>query len=142
MTSQELATVAQERLPITILVLDNAQLGMVRQWQDRVYEGRHAAVRFDEQPGHPDFVRLAEAYGVPGWDVRDAAALDEALAASLAISGPSLLRIAVDARVDNHPMMPAGTSYDDFYGHCVPAPGRLFTEDDARHIEETRHAHD
>jgi hypothetical protein len=39
-------------------------------------------------------------------------------------------------------MMPAGTSYDEFHGHCVPAPGRLFTEDDDRRIEETHHAHD
>jgi acetolactate synthase-1/2/3 large subunit len=98
-------------------------------------------VRFDAHPGPPDFVRLAAAFGVPGWDVRDPAALGAALASSLSIDGPSLLRVAVDPRVDNYPMMPAGGDYDEYHGPCVPAPGRLFSEDDARQIEEIRHAH-
>jgi acetolactate synthase-1/2/3 large subunit len=140
MTSQELSTVAQEHLPIVVLILDNQQLGMVRQWQDRVYDGRHAAVRFDERPGHPDFGLLATAYGIAYADVTTAPELDAALAAALARDAATVIRIAVDPRVDNLPMMPAGTDFRRFYGNCVPAPGQLFTPAEAREIAEATHA--
>ena len=139
MTLQELATVAEEHLAITIVVLDNGQLGMVRQWQDRVYDGRHESVRLDGRGGHPDFVALAAAYGIPAWSVEHPDDLQPALAAAAATSGPSLVRVAIDARIDNAPMMPAGTSYDEYDGGCVTAPGRLFTDDDAARIEEAGH---
>ena len=136
MTSQELATVTQEGLPIIILVLDNGQLGMVRQWQDRVYDGHHAAVRFDQAPGHPDFAPLARAYGLDAADVADAADLDAALAAALARPGATLLRIAVDGAVDNLPMMPAGGDFSQFHGNCVARPGEPFSGDEGPAVAE------
>jgi acetolactate synthase-1/2/3 large subunit len=139
MTSQELATVAQEGLSIVVLVLDNGQLGMVRQWQDRVYDGRHSAVRFDDRPGHPDFCLLARAYGIAAAEVGSAAELDAALDAALERPGATLIRVAVDPRVDNQPMMPAGTDYSRFHGHCVARPGEPFTGAAAAG-EEIRHA--
>lgn len=139
MTSQELATVAQERLPIVILVLDNGQLGMVRQWQDRVYDGRHAAVHFAGRPGHPDFCALARAYGIAASEAHDAAALDAALEAALARDGATLIRVAVDGRVDNLPMMPAGTDFSRFYGNCVARPGELFAGAEAVALREACH---
>jgi acetolactate synthase-1/2/3 large subunit len=140
MTLQELATVAQEHLPITIIVLDNAQLGMVRQWQDRVYAGRHSAVRFDTAPGHPDFVRLAAAYGVPAESVADEPALRAALARSAASRGPMLLRVPVAPTVDNAPMMPAGTDLASYHGLCVATPGEPYAAAERRAIEEAAHA--
>jgi acetolactate synthase-1/2/3 large subunit len=139
MTSQELATVAQEGLPILALILDHAQLGMVRQWQDRVYDGRHTAVRFDQRPGHPDFGLLARAYGLPFADARTVAELDAALDAALERGGPAVIRVAVDGTVDNLPMMPAGTDFSRFYGNCVSRPGELFVGGEARAIEEAAH---
>ena len=139
MTSQELATVAQEQLKIVILVLDNQQLGMVRQWQDRVYQGRHAAVRFDDRPGHPDLCLLAQAYGLAADDVSRPEQLDAALEAALARDGATLIRIAVDPQVDNQPMMPAGTDYSHFHGNCVAHPGELFAGEEARLLEEAAH---
>jgi acetolactate synthase-1/2/3 large subunit len=139
MTSQELATVAQEGLPIIALILDNAQLGMVRQWQDRVYDGRHTAVRFDQRPGHPDFGLLARAYGLPFADARTVAELDAALDAAIERGGPAVIRVAVDGSVDNLPMMPAGTDFSRFYGNCVSRPGELFVGGEARAIEEAAH---
>jgi acetolactate synthase-1/2/3 large subunit len=136
MTSQELATVAQEGLGIVILVLDNGQLGMVRQWQDRVYAGRHSAVRFDDRPGHPDFVLLARAYGISAAEVSSPAELDAALDAAVARDDATLLRVAIDPAVDNLPMMPAGTDFSRFYGNCVPRPGQLFSEAEARLVQE------
>jgi acetolactate synthase-1/2/3 large subunit len=136
MTAQELATVAQEELPIVILVLDNQQLGMVRQWQDRVYDGRHSAVRFDGRAGHPDFCRLAEAYGIAAADVGAPEALLPALEEALARPGATLIRVAVDARIDNLPMMPAGSDFSRFYGNCVSRPGELFAGGEARQLAE------
>jgi len=139
MTCQELATVAQEDLPIIILILDNQQLGMVRQWQDRVYEGRHEAVRFDTRPGHPDFCLLAQAYGLNAAEVARAEELDAALDQALARGGATLIRIAVDPASDNQPMMPAGTDYSQFHGNCVARPGELFAGEEARLLEEAAH---
>ena len=139
MTAQELATVAQEGLRIVILVLDNQQLGMVRQWQDRVYEGRHAAVRFDERAGHPDFCLLARAFGVAADEVTSEEELGPALDGALQRDGATLIRIAVDARVDNLPMMPAGSDFSRFYGNCVPQPGQLFGAAEQRAVAEAAH---
>lgn len=136
MTAQELATLAQEHLPVVVLLLDNAQLGMVRQWQDRVYDGRHEAVRFDARPGHPDFVMLARAYGVAAFDVRTPDELAPALAAATMTRAPALIRIAVDSSIDNQPMMPAGEDYGHFGGLCVPRPGQLFSESETALMEE------
>jgi acetolactate synthase-1/2/3 large subunit len=139
MTAQELATVAQEGLKIIILVLDNQQLGMVRQWQDRVYDGRHAAVRFDERAGHPDFCLLARAFGIAAAEVTSEEQLGPALDAALQRDGATLIRIAVDARVDNLPMMPAGTDFSRFYGNCVAQPGELFGAAEQRALAEAAH---
>jgi acetolactate synthase I/II/III large subunit len=140
MTSQELATVAQERLPLVVLVLDNAQLGMVRQWQDREYDRLHAAARFDATAGHPDFAALAAAYGVAGADVTRPEDLGPALAEALRRGGPTLIRIAVDPGVDNFPMMPAGQTFADYHGNCVERPGEPFGPAEAREIAEASDA--
>ncbi len=62
MTMVELSTVVQERLPIKIIIINNGFLGMVRQWQDVFYNKRHAGTPLF----NPDFVKIAEAYGIPG----------------------------------------------------------------------------
>jgi acetolactate synthase-1/2/3 large subunit len=139
MSSQELATVAQEGLGIVMLILDNGQLGMVRQWQDRVFDGRHAAVHFADRPGHPDFCLLARAYGIPAADVSDPAALDRALRAALARRGATVIRIAVDPRVDNLPMMPAGTDFSRYHGNCVARPGEPFDAAETAALAEAAH---
>jgi len=139
MTGQELATVAQEGLKIVILVLDNRQLGMVRQWQDRVYEGRHEAVHFGARPGHPDFALLARAYGLAADEVSSPEHLRPALDAALARDGATLIHITVDPLVDNLPMMPAGTDFSHFHGNCVLRPGEPFTGAEARALAEAAH---
>ena len=136
MTAQELATLVQEDLKVIMLVLDNQQLGMVRQWQDRVYAGRHEAVHFGRRRGHPDFVRLAQAYGVDAVEVSSPSMLDAALDAAVASDRPALIRVAVDPAIDNAPMMPAGTDFSHFQGHCVARPGELFSGAEARLLTE------
>ncbi|EBV7178939.1 acetolactate synthase 3 large subunit, partial [Salmonella enterica subsp. enterica serovar Thompson] len=82
MNIQELSTCLQYNLPVKILNLNNAQLGMVKQWQDMIYEGRHSHSYMDSLP---DFVKLAEAYGHVGIQITDPAKLDEQLAYALSL---------------------------------------------------------
>ena len=131
MNSQELATLSQERLKLIVLVLDNGQLGMVRQWQDRVYGGRHTAVWFNNDAGHPDLVLLAAAYGLAGCNVGSEAELDAALEKALRADRATIIRVLVEPEIDMLPIMPAGHNLSDFYGNCVPAPGKLFSESEA-----------
>ena len=104
MTLQELGTVMQERLPVKVLILDNAYLGMVRQWQSLFFGGRYSEVGL----ANPDFVRIAEAYGIPAERVSDRGELAGALDRLLAADGPRLLAVAVGREDDVFPMIPAG----------------------------------
>jgi len=104
MTLQELGTVMQERLPVKVLILDNAYLGMVRQWQALFFGGRYSEVGL----ANPDFVRIAEAYGIPAERVSDRSELAGALERLLAAQGPRLLAVAVAREDDVFPMIPAG----------------------------------
>ena len=109
MTLQELGTIMQERLPVKVLILDNAYLGMVRQWQSLFFGGRYSEVGL----ANPDFVRIAEAYGIPGERVSQRSDLVAALERLLAAHGPRLLAVAVGREDDVFPMIPAGAGIAD-----------------------------
>ena len=83
MNIQELSTCLQYNLPVKILNLNNAQLGMVKQWQDMLYEGRHAHSYMNSLP---DFVKLAESYGHVGIKITDPATMEAQLAEAMAIT--------------------------------------------------------
>jgi acetolactate synthase-1/2/3 large subunit len=112
MTAQELATCAVERIAIKVLILNNAHLGMVRQWQELFYDERYSEVElgFDV----PDYVKLAEAYGGVGLRCERAEDVDATLEKALAVEG---VPAVVDFRVDTHegvfPMVPAGRPNDE-----------------------------
>ena len=86
MTLAELATAAIHKLPVKCLIINNNFLGMVRQWQELFFDNRLSGV---DLVGNPDFVKLAEAYGVKAWRIRRPADVDRILAA-----GPRLRRRA------------------------------------------------
>jgi acetolactate synthase-1/2/3 large subunit len=109
MTLQELATVIQERLPIRIGVFNNGYLGMVRQWQELFFDARYESTRLL----NPDFVRLAEAYGIRGWKVTKPDEVGEAVAEARGHPGPALIefQIAQEGEDGNvYPMVPAGAA--------------------------------
>ena len=109
MTLQELGTVMQERLPVKILILDNAFLGMVRQWQSLFFGGRYSEVGL----ANPDFVRISEAYGIAAERVSERTELAGALERLVAAKGPRLLTVAVAREDDVFPMIPAGAGISD-----------------------------
>ncbi|MDR3424842.1 MAG: biosynthetic-type acetolactate synthase large subunit [Alphaproteobacteria bacterium] len=110
MNSQEMATAVQENLPIKILLLNNAALGMVRQWQELCHGKRYAASKGKAQP---DFVKLAEAYGWRGSRCVAPQLLDKALRELIKTVGPCLLDCRVDANENCYPMIPAGNGHDE-----------------------------
>lgn len=113
MNIQELSTCLQYNLPVKILNLNNAQLGMVKQWQDMLYEGRHAHSYMNSLP---DFVKLAEAYGHVGIKITDPAKLDEQLAYALSLKDKLVfIDVYVDRNEHVYPMQIAGQSMRDMW---------------------------
>jgi acetolactate synthase-1/2/3 large subunit len=108
MTLAELATIAQERLDINVAVINNGYLGMVRQWQEFFYERRYAAT-----PLHnPDFVKLAEAYGLSARAVRQRADVLEAVGEARRHRGGYVIDFCVEQEDTVYPMVPAGADLD------------------------------
>ena len=113
MNIQELSTCLQYNLPVKILNLNNAQLGMVKQWQDMIYEGRHSHSYMDSLP---DFVKPAEAYGHVGIQITDPAKLDEQLAYALSLKDRLVfIDVLVDKNEHVYPMQLAGQSMRDMW---------------------------
>ena len=102
---------AINKLPIKIVIINNRYLGMVRQWQSLFYENRLSGV---DMVGNPDFVKLAEAYGVKGFRIKRSADVRRIVAAAMAYNdGPCVIEAEV-AKEDNvFPMIPAGGSMAD-----------------------------
>ena len=90
MNMQEIATMVQEQIPVKMAIFNNGYLGMVRQWQQFFHGRRYSATPI----WSPDYVKLAEAYGVAGWRVEDAGQTREALRAAMADAGPRAGRIS------------------------------------------------
>ena len=109
MTSQELATVAQENLPVKIALINNGYLGMVRQWQEMFFENHLKEVPI---PG-PEFVKLSEAYGIPAMRVTDQEDVMPALRQAQSHDGPYLIEFVVDPSVNLYPMVPPGGTLGD-----------------------------
>ncbi|BAS27110.1 biosynthetic-type acetolactate synthase large subunit [Limnochorda pilosa] len=113
MNVQEMAVVRSLGLPIKVVIMNNVYLGMVRQWQELFYDGRYShSALFD----NPDFVLLAQAYGVPAARVERPQELEAALERAFAEPGPYLLDVRVRPEENCWPMVPAGGAIDEMIG--------------------------
>ena len=106
MTIQELGTIAQENLAVKIAILNNGFLGMVRQWQELFYERRYIATPLSG----PDFVKVAEAYGIAAMRVTDKLMVTSAIEKAMAYRGPFLIDFQVEPEENVYPMVPPGAS--------------------------------
>jgi acetolactate synthase-1/2/3 large subunit len=111
MTGQELATAALERLPIVVVIVNNAWLGMVRQWQELFYDERFAHTHLTHQV--PDYAQLAEAYGCAGFTVESEDELEATLSAALAAGRTAVVDARCDPEEKCYPMVPAGAAAVD-----------------------------
>ncbi|MBI3649042.1 MAG: acetolactate synthase large subunit, partial [Actinobacteria bacterium] len=112
MTCQELATSTTEKIPFVTAIINNANLGMVRQWQELFYKERYSAVYLSYDT--PDYVKLAEAYGCVGLRAEHPDEVDAVIEKALSVEDRS---VVIDFRVDDRemcfPMVPAGASNDE-----------------------------
>lgn len=107
MTLCELATAAVNKIPVKVLVIDNKYLGMVRQWQELFFDNRLSGV---DLKGNPDFVQLAQAYGIKGFHIDNVKDCQKILAQAMAHPGPALIHAEVIKEGNVFPMIPAGKS--------------------------------
>ncbi len=106
MTVQELATIVQEHLAVKIAIINNGYLGMVRQWQEFFYERRYV----DTKLWNPDFVKIAEAYDIPGIKVKSREGVTPAIQKAMDYPGPFLIDFVVEPEENVYPMVQPGES--------------------------------
>jgi acetolactate synthase-1/2/3 large subunit len=105
MNLQELATAVIYKLPVKIVMLNNGHHGMVRQWQDLFYEGRYASSVLGKIP---DFLKLGEAYGIPGWRAEKPSEVESVIREGIKHKGPAIMDFQVYPFENCYPMIPAG----------------------------------
>jgi len=106
MTAAELATIVQEKLNVNIAIINNGYLGMVRQWQEFFYDRNYESTPLVS----PDFVKLADAHGIPGLAVRTRSELEVAVETARSHNGAFLLNFLVEQEDSVYPMIPAGAA--------------------------------
>jgi acetolactate synthase I/II/III large subunit len=113
MNAQELATCAQEQIPIKVFIMNNGFLGMVRQWQELFWDGKYSHVETGE---FPDFVKLAEAYGATGMRFEDKTTLVADMKRAIETPGPVFVDVRVTREENTYPMIPAGQAAREMVG--------------------------
>ncbi len=109
MTFQELMTLVQDDIPVKIAVFDNKKLGMIRQWQEIIYAGNyHSATLLG-----PDYLKLAEAFGIPAIKASSPGQVDDAIRFAQSVDGPALVWFEIAEEQNIFPMMPAGKGLSD-----------------------------
>ncbi|MBI4918241.1 MAG: acetolactate synthase large subunit, partial [Acidobacteria bacterium] len=128
MTMQELGTLAKSASNVTVVIIDNGYLGMVRQWQELYHDGKYSAV---ELSNNPDFVQIAGAYGIDGRFADAEETLRDALGHARGCGKNCLIHVAVERESNVVPMVPAGGKLTDFTGYCIKDPANFFADHDA-----------
>lgn len=116
MTIQELATVVQERLPLKIAILNNGYLGMVRQWQQLFFEGRYSGTPLLG----PDFAKVAEAYGIPGFTVTERSQVTPTIQEVLNRPGPAVIDFRIEQEENVYPMVAPGGPISEMIHRPMP----------------------
>lgn len=109
MTMVELATLVENNIPVKFAIMNNNSLGMVRQWQEMFYEKNYVATLYSH---NPDFVKLADAFGMLGIRVTDKTQVRAAIDQAMEHDGPVIVDFIVEQEDNVYPMIPAGTSID------------------------------
>ncbi len=120
MTLCEMATAVQENIDINIAILNNAFLGMVRQWQEFFYEERYQATPMV----NPDFCKLAEAFGMPSMRVTRRDEIEKSVEFARSIKGPVLIEYVIEKEETVYPMVPAGADLDKMLRRPKPGEGQ------------------
>ena len=121
MTMVELATLVENNIPVKFAIMNNNSLGMVRQWQDFFYEKDHVATVYS---GNPDFVKLAQAFGMLGIRVNEKSQVNAAVERAMLHPGPVIVDFVIENDDNVYPMIPAGMSIQQL----IEEPAPVFQE--------------
>ncbi len=125
MNIQEMSTAKQYRLPVKLIILNNAYMGMVRQWQELIYASRYSE---SYSEALPDFVKLAEAYGWTGMRIETPDELESGIARMLATDGPVMVDCRVAQLANCFPMIPSGAAHTEMILHSEEVIGEASDE--------------
>ena len=110
MNIQELGTMAQYNLPVKVFIINNEWLGMVRQWQELLHGGRYAE---SYSAGLPDFIKLAESYGMTGMRAKHPDEVDDVIKRMVDEPCPVIADIVVSKEENCFPMIPGGAAHNE-----------------------------
>ncbi|MBF0325607.1 acetolactate synthase 3 large subunit [Magnetospirillum moscoviense] len=110
MNIQELATLAQHKLPVKVFILNNQYMGMVRQWQELIHGGRYSESHMHT---HPDFVKLAEAFGAVGLRAEKPSQVDDLINEMISVDRPVVAELRTDASENCFPMIMPGMAHNE-----------------------------
>lgn len=110
MNIQEMSTLCQYKLPVKVFILNNQYMGMVRQWQELLYNGRYSE---SYTAALPDFVKLAEAFGAVGLRAEKVGEVDEVIKEMMALDRTVIVDIRVDPAENCFPMIPSGAAHNE-----------------------------
>jgi acetolactate synthase-1/2/3 large subunit len=113
MNIQELATCAEDKIPVKVFIMNNGYLGMVRQWQELFWDKRYSHV---DMGSYPDFVKLAEAYGATGMRFTDKTTLVDDMKRAIATPGPVVCDVRVTREENTYPMIAPGAAAREMVG--------------------------
>ena len=113
MTNQEIALLPEYGLNVKIVLINNGTLGMVKQWQDKFFNHRFSHSVFNDQP---DFMKMAEAYGVKGFLIDHPNKLTKTLDSAFNYSGPALIEVRISPTEPVNPMIPSGKANHEMEG--------------------------
>ncbi len=117
MTMAELATLVENRIPVKFAIMNNGYLGMVRQWQEFFYDRSYVATSYTN---NPDFVKLADAFGMLGIRVTDKTQVRTAIERAMEYDGPALIDFVVEEEENVYPMIPAGQTIQELIEEPAP----------------------
>ena len=121
MTMAELATLVENKIPVKFAIINNNYLGMVRQWQEFFYQKSYVATYYTH---NPDFVKLAEAFGMLGLRVTDKVQVRPAIEEAMEYDGPALIDFVVEEEENVYPMIPAGQTIEELIEEPLPEAAR------------------
>lgn len=110
MNLQEMATLCQHRLPVKVFILNNQYMGMVRQWQELIHGGRYSESHMHT---HPDFVKLADAFGAVGLRAESPGDVDGVIQEMMAVDRPVIVDLRTDASENCFPMIMPGMAHNE-----------------------------
>ncbi len=122
---QELQTLFYHQLPVAVFVLNNRSLGLIRQFTNQNFDGRNAATNEENGYSCPDFVRVAEAYGIDAVRVNNDSELDEMIAKAMQLKGPVLVDVMLDQSIEALPKL---TVHRPIEEQEPPLPEEMFQE--------------